>query len=1009
MAGRVLRIIASFVVVFGGYWIYALLMVPLIEPRIEIRPRRQATQEEIAEAGKIGQRNSDLLKELFPPGAWERNDDVKVLETEQAKLLVKSYDPLENGQVRLLPCTVLYYPSEKVNGVEQRRARPVILRAEQGAILQFDRAVDLRQARFGGDFVGGNLVGPVVIHSDESRPGANDELEIVTRDVQLLNQRISTVHPVQFRMGPNHGKGREMTITMASAPSGKSDRHGAALGGVQTFELLHDVTLHLELGGARMPLSSQPAALAGKPAPSQPPVEVTCRGPFRYDVSGQVASFADQVDVHQLHPNGQSDQLSCEALSIRFARKGDPAPAAGVVPASASMPLSGAAAGVSLRARFIEASGDPVIIRSPGRGADARCQTLKYDVETQRITLEGNRDVQLHQESNDIRARRLDYQMATPGRLGQVFASGPGRLEGAARQNPSQVYRAQWTEHLTLRPEQDKQLLSLVGNASMQYTDVGRLAGDSIHFWFTETADGPARRAQSRAAGAKRLPAAGMTPDRMLAVGKVSVDSQSLLANTSRLDVRFRPAAANQAANPGAALPGNTRSDDADRPPVARQAKEPARKFDVGGNTVNVEVAMGESRQDVAGVSIEGNARLQEVKTANDAAAPLSARGDLLRVSDADTTQKKLIVAGKPAVIEAQGMSLSGAQIELEQSTNRMWVNGAGRMTLPPSKPKPGQAFDPGALEVLWQGLMRFDGQTASYERNVVAQGTNMLLRTERLDVSLNRRVDFGNPPDRGQRTETDVAGLICSGGAVFDNRSFEAGVQKSLDHMETVDLSINRITGAINGHGPGQVTSVRYGSPETSLALPGQTPKPQPPLAASEPKLGYLNVRFSRTIGGNINRREIILGGDVEAVYGPVDTWEQKLSADDPESLGPKGALLKCDRLTAREIGTAKPGQPAPVELEAMGNASVDGTNFRALAQIIRYSREADRLALEGYPGNEAQLYRQTRPGAEPIKTTARKITFWRTLNQVNLEDVRFIDSGALPAATRKTAPPRR
>lgn len=1002
MVARLTRIGSTFVAVLATYWAYSLLVVPVVEPATQKRTRPRATARDIDTAKEAGRRNSQLLAGLFPAGAWERNESVKVLETEQAKLLVNTYEPLPNGQVRLHPCTILFYPRNAASGAQA--PRPVILQAPEGAVLEFDRAVDLRQAKFGGDFVGGQLVGPIRIHSPPSRPGADDGLEILTRDIQLRDQRLTSAHPVTFRMAGNSGSGREMLMILAPAEGGKSNKHGTAIGGMQSFELLRDVKLHLELGGAGpIPLSGRTRDDAPQNASGHkpgPPVEVTCRGPFRYDVPGQVATFSESVDVMQLNANGQSDQLSCEMLSIYFARK----EGAVAQPGSRQSGLS------DLEARYIEASGDPVVVRSPGRGAHAQCQVLKYDIKTQRITLEGNREVRLHQETNDIGARRLEYTPAGPGRLGQLSALGPGWLQSARRDNPSQVYQARWTEKLTLMPHENNHVLSLVGGAYMRATDSGAMNADEIHLWVRETASQeaePPRASRLQPVSfRKRNDRFDIQPLSMLAVGKVRVDSPALTGATARLEILFRKVfsyATGAAGTSTLSTSGATPIESLSRPRGTRRLPAGGRRFDVGGRLVRIQVAMRPERQDVADVSIEGNARLEELKTAQTPDKPLIARGERLHLAQADTEKKAVTVAGKPAFVQAEGMTLSGATIDLEQATNRMWVKGAGRMTLPASRKQ--TAFGSGPLEILWQGGMSFDGLTASYERSVMARSTHMLLKTERLDVALTRKIDFANPPDRNApKQEIDVARLVCSGGAFFENHRFDERGQTSTERMDTRDLSIDRVTGAIEGHGPGEVTTLRRGFSQQMLAPPGQRPAATPVDPKNDNRLTYLNVRFERSISGNLHRSEISFGGDVEAVHGPVETWQQKLVGDDPAAIGPDGALLKCDTLTVRDMVVGRQPQGAAMELEAVGNASVEGATYHARAHSLRYNRLKDRLDLEGTGSTDAQLMRQGSAGT----LAARKITFWRTLNQVNVEDVRFIDSGPLPSASKPATPAR-
>ena len=132
--------------------------------------------------------------------------------------------------------------------------------------------------------------------------------------------------------------------------------------------------------------------------------------------------------------------------------------------------------------------------------------------------------------------------------------------------------------------------------------------------------------------------------------------------------------------------------------------------------------------------------------------------------------------------------------------------------------------------------------------------------------------------------------------------------------------------------------------------------------------------------------------------------SWDDRLDPDNADNLGPGGILLNCDQLTVRQTD-AKPTVAAPnrrpIELEAIGNALVEGDVFTARANRLTYAESKDLLVLEGDGRNDAQLYRQERPGDPSARTTARRILYWRSSNRVSVNDARLFDLNQSPGPT--------
>ena len=193
-----------------------------------------------------------------------------------------------------------------------------------------------------------NSNGTVTIHSDWKDPGPEDDLWIVTRDVTLTEQTISTPHPVKFQWGPHRGSGSDMMIKLLTDPAGP-DGKGSGLNakGVEWFELRHVEQLHLEM--------TQPAANPGE-QPVVTPVEIRCHGPFRFDAVRHVATFSDRVEVMKRNPAGPADQLNCDELSIYFTERPKQKPRRGAAKTDRKSPDS-----LDLEPQRIEGRGNPAV------------------------------------------------------------------------------------------------------------------------------------------------------------------------------------------------------------------------------------------------------------------------------------------------------------------------------------------------------------------------------------------------------------------------------------------------------------------------------------------------------------------------------------------------------------------------------------------------------------------------------------------------------------------------
>ncbi len=973
------QVASSFAAVVVVYWLYWLIAVPLIEPSVERQATTASVSDEQFDRARqdVSSRQRDMAQ-YFPADAWEQQNPA-IWESGQTRLLFKTLRPLPDGTVELHPCTVLMFSKNDPS------APPIILRALEGANVQFDQPIVLKSVDLAKrQLVGGRLIGAIRIYRNESQPGKGDDLEATTRDVVMLKDRISTPHPVQFRLGRNRGFGREMEILLA-APDGSRPTSGFRGGTMRTLQLKRDVKMELELGGGPL------APGAGGAANTQP-VEIVCQGPFQFDMERYAASFRDQVDVFRLNPAGESDQLNCEVLTVFFERHGEnPATPPGPPPVEGQSPVS------AMHVRLIQARGDPVTLRSPAQGIYARCPGI-------------------------------DYAPAPAGAAGSLMALGPGLLQGHLPNDPSGKYDARWAREFRFEPEGPQHKATLRGAAVVQFTQMGKITADEIFAWLTPKSPPPAAHAvgihpvalarapQDRAANSPAPD--GWQIERVLAQiypdktatsqGSVVIDATQLHGTTERLEALVdRPPAAGGPAPPQAA--GNAQPAPAGKP--ARGPKNPAQRFDVRGRSIQLQLVPQGEELAISAVTIEHQARLQEISPARDGEKPLLVQGDRLRIEQANTEATHVTISGKPGYLEGGGITLTGGAIELEKRTNLLWVAGPGRMTMPVSQDLNGQPLArPQSLIVNWQKRMDFQSNTVVFQGKVVAQSEHQFLNTEKLEAILDRPIDFSNPnaASRGKPADKPQLSLVrCHGPAFLESRQFdELGRQTSADQLDAVDLSVDKISGAIAGQGPGWLKHVARGSNQAMLARPGvPDPKRDARPPAADDGLTYLHVKFHKALEGNLYRRQIKFTDRTKTVYGPVTDWNATLNPDDLASLGPQGLVLEARDLEVREMAARSKQERGWFELQAQGNVVATGTRFTAQGDRLTYSEEKDEVVLRGDGLSPAEVFREDPNGGARLESRVDEWRYWLTLHRVAVTGAHSFDGG-IPSKPSKEKP---
>jgi hypothetical protein len=1053
--GRTLRV---FLIVLAAAGFHRLTVVPLVEPRMhDANEGVEMSPEEAAAIRARADRRLAALGDIFPAGSWEREDPI-MLESRQMRLLFKQYQALPDGRVNLVPCTLVILPDRNRVAADGEAGRTLVLRVPQGAVLEFDEPLDLRQGRL-ARLIGGSLRGQVTIRGTPSAPGADDDIEIVTRDVELEEFEVHTAEMVQFRYGRSTGSGRALLARLL--PRAGASGQGPSIGGIDSIRLDRDVQLRLEgMQGGILPGQKQPKAggQSGSAAEAAP-VLVSCRGGLCLNVSANVITCEDQVEVVRTVPGGSTDQLACDLLAIVLGRQ----ETAGGAEGSRS----------ELRPLEIQAKGTPVVARSSSAGLEARAARLGYEIATRRILLDGEEPVSLVARGTEMEARSIDYVPGPSSAPGALMAVGPGWLRTRSAGSPP--VQARWQKWLRMRPDGEGHVASIAGDAEVAVETQGRLSGSEMHLWLElaapATAAGVPPAAVPLEASGAGPDLSGVRPTRMLARGMVEVEAEQLTARTDRMEVWFRnqePAAAPAVGVapppprglPVAAQPGGPQSPASTRGPSSG-------KLVATAALVRGLVTMAGNRSELEEMSLEGQVHVieepNELSERNEAGvrneaggtaaagprdpgreAAMEIRGDQMQLTRPTRFDARAIVSGRPAEVRGRGLDLQGPLVDFDRGRNRLTVDGAGTLKVPLAagtggfesfgftgsmSPTPAAitpqntlvavqaAAPPGALDVAWQGRMDFDGLTARFVDRVVTSSGSTVVRAGSLDVVFNRPIEFsaGQPQPA---TRPDVSRIACGSGVRIESESAAQDGTKSVEQLFVRDLVIDRTTGNVTGTGPGRLASTRFGqAPGMSLPAGPQAPAaapmgpgfpatptpatgPTPVATAAQPdELTYLGVDFQRGMRGNINRRVMEFHQRVEAIWGPVAKWGDTLDPHAAGGLPPRVVTISSDVLGVGQAPPAPGQRKSTIELAAGGNVLVEGESFTARSARLTWSEAKDLLVFEGDGRSDAQLYRQARVGAATSSASAGKILYWRALNRVDVDDARFLDLDQLGA----------
>ena len=684
--------------------------------------------------------------------------------------------------------------------------------------------------------------------------------------------------------------------------------------------------------------------------------------------------------------------------------------------------------------RELRATGRRVELESPSNGLTALMTILIYDVATrtaklaviaspEKSKLQELKTVSVRHKSSgsELSSPRMRLTHDEAGQIVSADGEGPGRMRRRLPDSDVIEMSAKWQQRFELEQLADAEmdLLTLVGDAVIQQPSrKSGLKGNKIQLWFDRaTTAAPAidtasviaaprseRNRVTVTANATRprsVPdptSRAFRPRELQAQDNVVVVSPQMNAEAKRFIVNFddTPATSSELASKKnsrtrvrqAAGDDNDVTTSQNKKSGQREpSKTPAEPLQFSADLIRAKVRLPEDSRNVANrddlqaevteVWSEGNVDLQQPRDGE--TDPLRLLGERLHLQNAGSDGEQVLhVFGQPAMIRARGFDLEGNEVCLDRLNNRTWIEGAGELRMPvKNDPFDGRTLDsPSLLTVKWKEKMLFDGQTATFLDNVEADLKNSRLKCEEMEVVLTEKISFREAA--GPAAAAEVQRVICKDGVKVDHTLYADDELTEIRHGEFATLTLDQTSGRMDGVGPGRIDLWRPGQGKRAALGPRAVAQANRPLESEISNWDFTRVTFQGTTVGNLHDRQTKFQDRVHITYGPV---ARPLDTIDPDHLPKDGGDLECDSLQIIQVkptGTQKPH----VELEAKGNAKLEGRTFNARADEITFDESKQLYTLRATGNRQATIWRQSTPNGEPSEASAKT---WRFIPSTN------------------------
>lgn len=1015
---------------FGLYRLYALLVTPRLVPPTIAAPTPSLREHTEPQAEPpVG--NMEDAERYLSHEPWTARAKFQIRLT-KGLLFTNEWRPLDEarGIFEFKPFAMIWFDTPEADAAPRsaRDKEPLTLISERG-LIQFSSKFDPINQR-AGRVIGGKLEGNVTV-------AGPDQLSLTGRDVFFdeSTMELRTDSPVKFTYQRHQGTAQGMKVELLPSAEPPRPDQLLAVGGLRRVNLRGRVELHLLNDDGPLHVTcdegchfnpTERVALfqvnVNVVRPTSPDAHdrLLCDDLYLFWDEQLGGSSSDpslpRGDAPTVVPIGVGKKpVGVSASGPRPALSGPFAERGGTTRAAQQLTL-----------RQLRATGRKVELESQSQGLTAVMTALTYDLPSRTAKLSAipadnkagrapmNAVVARHTKSRtELTSPYLELTHSEDGQIVSAVGRGVGKLRRKQADSEVVDFSAKWQSSFRLRsePNSSRDVLELFGQAVVEQSDRGTaLKAEQIQLWFdrpvsSRVQDGqPATgvaRVSANAAKPHAVPDAAsrnFRPRQLRAHDNVVVISPQFAGRTKEFLVQFldRPDASTQFAtepkpNDRLRLAAGQKKlkngrDDGRRDPTS----EP---LQLTADTIRANLIVEDSAPtsaenqaidtEVTDVWTEGHVVIQQPSTNDEESLHVTAEWLHLRNAGRDG-QQVMHITGRPAVVQARGFDIEGNSVFVDRPRNRTWIEGAGALRLPvKNDPFNGRKLaNSTLLTVWWKEQMTFDGQLASFFGNVKTAMSDSRLQCQEMEVTLTERIMFTT--DSSTADDAEVASVVCRDNIEIDQTMY---VDKDLTEIRRghfATMTLNQTTGQMEANGPGEISLWRPGRGKRAALAPRAVAQANQPLETEVSNWEFTRITFQGKANGNLNDRSTRFQDRVHIVYGPVG---QPLETIDPDHLPRNGGDMQCESLQiVQQKGDAK--QPPYIELEAKGNAKLEGRTFNARADEITFDESKELYTLRAHGNRQVTIWRQVTPAGEPSEASFKSVRFIPSRNYLRSDE---------------------
>lgn len=440
--------------------------------------------------------------------------------------------------------------------------------------------------------------------------------------------------------------------------------------------------------------------------------------------------------------------------------------------------------------------------------------------------------------------------------------------------------------------------------------------------------------------------------------------------------------------------------------------------YQVEAKTLTASVFIEGKQNTMQSLALDGNFKMQRSMLTETTPWPMTANGVQLRLQEIAPEQFNMHLIGQPAKVTLGSGEVQAPELQLSQSNQLFHIDHPGVFVIPTEllesqsgqnsntnsltyqPPLPMTLAGPGNFgstpgnqlkwieppRIQWGSNMTFDGRTARF-----GGGVNLTARMQsspdgvtHLHAQSNSlAVDLVNPiplsaSKKNKSPKAEINQIRLEENVEIKTAQTDLNNQRlSTEHIKLPRLDIHLITQTFLGYGPGELWTRRFAS---SPAIPNLDSNKSPtstgnglmPISttnAPTEQLQCLHLSFLGRLEGNLKTKQASFYDRIEALMGPIRSWDDEVNVRFSERLSPGQTNLISDQINIFDASSLSynqnPRNPmanaVAWEIEALSRVRIesmtDSGRIVGEGHAMKYGARDDSAHIAGSPSQNAVM----------------------------------------------------